>query len=94
MFVLADGSRVAPWLSDAAVASLNGAMFQVAQTAPDAIEVRYVPGDRIPDEAIVRGEIDALLRGSARITFVPLKRFEVPAGRKHLEFVSELGDQP
>jgi phenylacetate-CoA ligase len=92
MFVLADGSRVAPWLSDAAVASLNGAIFQVAQTARDAIQVRFVPAAQPPEEGIVRREIETLLRGGAEVRFVPLKHFEVPAGRKHLEFVSELDD--
>jgi phenylacetate-CoA ligase len=92
MFVLPDGSRVVPTLSVAAVDALNAAMFQVAQVARDAVEVRYVPlaNSRVPDDSAAVNELKAILHDGMRIGFVRRERFEVPPGRKHIEYLNEI----
>ena len=93
MFVMPDGSRIVPDLPVAAVAALNATMFQVAQVSRELVEVRYVP--RQNGATSVREPVQAALAGMLHpgisVSFHELEAFNVPPGRKHLEFVSELG---
>lgn len=92
MFVLPDGSRIVPDVPVAAVVALNAAMFQVAQVSLDTVEVRYVP--RLNGASSNRGPASAalaeLLPSEVSVTFREVEEFDVPPGRKHLEFVSEI----
>jgi phenylacetate-CoA ligase len=92
MFAMPDGSRVVPTLTPAAVSALNTTMFQVAQVAPDLVEVRYVRplGDRPADISAAETELRTIFHPDVRLSFIERSEFVVPAGRKHIEFVSEL----
>jgi phenylacetate-CoA ligase len=93
MFVMPDGSRIVPTLTVPAVLALNASMFQVAQVSPDLVEVRYVPlqNEQTTDTAPAQAELAGQLHAGIRIVFRNIERFQVPLGRKHIEFVSELG---
>lgn len=92
LFVLADGSRIVPDLPVTAVAALNAAMFQIAQVSRNRIEIRYVP--RLGKASDATPLIDNLrsLMGSVSIEPREVQAFDVPAGRKHIEYVCELDD--
>ena len=92
MFVMPDGSRIVPDLPVAAVAALNAEMFQVAQISPEAVEVRYVRRGNggSPNGEPVQAALAGLLHAGITVSFREITAFELPPGRKHLEFVSEL----
>lgn len=92
MFILADGSRIVPTLTVPAVMALNAMMFQVAQVARDTIEVRYVPLARGTPARFDQAEAELMvqLRAGIRTTFRAVEKFDVPRGRKHIEYVNEI----
>ena len=94
MFVMPDGSRIVPTLTVAAVQALNAEMFQVAQVSSDTVEVRYLPlhNGNVADPSAASAELAAILHESMQVRFVPVTGFVVAQGRKHLEYVSELGE--
>jgi phenylacetate-CoA ligase len=95
MFVMPDGSRIVPTLTVPAVNALNAAMFQVAQISREAVEVRYAPlaNGRTANVELAKAELAVQLHTGIATTFREVPAFDVKPGRKHIEFVSELGDQ-
>jgi len=92
MFLLPDGSRIVPTLTPAAVIALNAEMFQVAQVSRDVVEVRYIPlsNGRMVNLQPAEDELTAQLGRALTTSFRPVPSFDVPPGRKHIEFLSEL----
>ncbi len=92
MFVMPDGSHIVPTLTVSAVMALNASMFQVAQVSRDTVEVRYAPlangkSARI-DQA--KAELAVQLQQEIRTMFRAVEKFDVPPGRKHIEYVNEI----
>lgn len=91
LFRFPDGSTVAPLVPDSAKPLIGARHWQLAQTGPLQIEVRYVPvtpgyrGDETTAAEIVRSHThrDAVVSFSERSTF------EHPDGRKFIEYVNE-----
>lgn len=92
MFVMPDGSRIVPTLTVPAVAALNAEMFQVVQVSRELVEVRYVPlpNGRLAQLDQAMAELRHQLPSSMTTEFRAVEKFDVPPGRKHIEYVSEL----
>lgn len=92
MFVMPDGSRIVPTLTVPAVAALNASMFQVAQVSRELVEIRYVPlaNGRQPQFDQAEKELAVQLQPGIALNFRAVESFDVPPGRKHIEYVNQL----
>lgn len=91
MFIMPDGSRVVPTLTVPAVVALNAMIFQVAQVALDRVEIRYVPKSQSTTNAEPAiAELAVQFPAEINVTLRALKSFDVPPGRKHIEYVCEI----
>lgn len=91
---LPDGRTIAPpTLPSTVLVGLQAREYQFAQLALDMIEVRYIPADDtvVGDEQALAAAIRTKTTEGMNIRFKRIDSFNVPLGRKHLEFVSELG---
>ena len=92
VFRRSDGRTLVPIIPAASLIALDVKNYQIAQIALNVIEVRYVPrdnsalGDKGPLCAAIRSEMG----DDVTIRFQELSAFDVPLGRKHLEYISEL----
>lgn len=90
--VFPDGARLNPHMIIKALQApdlLPAVHFQIAQTAPDAFEVRYVP-DRMngqPDESAIREKFRTMVHPHARLNFAPVERIERAANGKFEDFI-------
>ena len=91
VFVTPDGSRVWPDLQAIDLGRFMGfRQFQIVQTTPKEIEIRYVPdsSERAPDEAGLQEHLRAVLYSGLRLRTIPLDAIpRLPSG-KHEDFLS------
>jgi len=87
-----DGRTVVPIIPAAPLMALDAQNYQIAQVDLRTIEVRYVPRDSATqgNEAPLAAAIRSEMGPEVSVHFRRLKAFEVPPGRKHLEYVSEM----
>jgi phenylacetate-CoA ligase len=91
LFMLPDGRRVLPNVSDDGVVTMGVRAWQLAQVARDMAEFRYVPGDTPVDEAALSAMIRPGVDANLRLTIRQVE--QLGGGRKHIPYVSELADQ-
>jgi phenylacetate-CoA ligase len=90
IFHRSDGTLVVPWLPDHATTAFNALMFQVAQTAPGRLEVRYQPKREGTNPVAMAEGLRVLMQVPIEIAFRVVDGFDIPPGGKHLEFVNEI----
>jgi len=96
LFRFPGGRKVAPAIPAAVRKQLRAEYWQIAQTAPLHIEVRYVPSTpgEPGDELAVASSIRALTDERATISFRPVDRIAPTRSDKFLMYVCELPTDP
>ena len=96
-FRFPDGKVVSPIIPEGLRVLLNAQYWQIAQVAPLALEVRYVPFNepRYPvDQNRVAEIIRARTHSSVALTFLPRASLPTVQGGKFIEYVYEVPDAP
>lgn len=94
IFQLPDGRRVVPTMPVDVVGKLHAAVWQMAQTGPGTIEIRYLPlhEQASPEEDIVKQALGAVLHPELEISFKRWRQLDLPPSGKLVQYAREWSD--